>query len=145
MCLQGESRQPWPETSPRVLLSVDGGCSRLCCLCVRCRINLGGGDLIWRKVLWQEVLSGSRHAVIVSPAVDHGQLLTPIAMSGWYVRCLPFKRGGPPRVVAGKLALEQAPHQVEYKHHLGEADDECRDGDKCVQRRGGLGNEFKVA
>src|SRR6266508_3464749 len=78
-----------------------------------------------RLVLRDEVVLGTRHAVIVRPAIDHGQLLAPVAMPRRGFGCLPLQRGGMPRIAAGRLALGQAPNQVEQEHHLSGAHDQC--------------------
>src|SRR6516225_6847792 len=66
-------------------------------------------------------------------------------MPGRGFGCLPLQRGGPPGIAAGRLALEQAPDQVEQEHHLGEAHRQCRHGDEDVQGRGRLRNESRFA
>src|SRR5262245_20857113 len=73
-------------------------------------------------VLRHEILRGAGHAVIVGPAIDHRQLLAPVAVPRRGFRRLPLQRGGSPGIAAGLLTLEQAPDQVEQEHHLGEAD-----------------------
>src|SRR5438034_10539581 len=98
-----------------------------------------------RLVLRYEILLGAWHAVIVSPTIDHRQLLAPVAMPRRGFGCLPLQRGGPPGIAAGRLALGQAPDHVEQEHHLGEAHDQCRHGDEAIQRRGRLRNESHIA
>src|SRR5215471_6505026 len=98
-----------------------------------------------RLVLRHEILLGAGHAVIVGPAIDHRQFLSKVAMPRRGFGCLPLQRGGPPGIAASRLALEQAPDQVEQEHHLGEAHDQCRRGDEAIQRRGRLRNESHFA
>jgi hypothetical protein len=58
---------------------------------------------------------------------------------------LPLKRSGPPGVAASRLAVKQAPDQVEQEHHLGEAHGQCRHRDEDIQAHGRLRNESRFA
>src|SRR4030065_307915 len=92
-----------------------------------------GGCLARWNVLRDEVLLGTRHAVIVRPAVDQRQRRAKVAMPRRGVRGLPLQRGGVPGVAARWLAFEIAPDQVVQKHDLDGAHDQRRDGDTDVQ------------
>src|SRR3954453_8529587 len=60
-----------------------------------------GGPHGSRLVLGYEILRCAGHVVIVSPAVDHRQLLAPVAMPRWGFGGRPLQRGGPPGMRAG--------------------------------------------
>src|SRR5262245_56630409 len=87
----------------------------------RARLRLDAGRWL---VLRHEVIHASGHAVLIGPAIDDRQLRTPVAVLRRRVRRKPLDRRRAPGVAARRLAVLQAPEQVEQEDRLRRRDDE---------------------
>ena len=74
--------------------------------------------LAFRRVLRDELMMSPRHAVIVSPAIDGGQFITPVAVSRRCIGGLPLQRGGAPGVRLRLLTLGEAPNHIDEEQNL---------------------------
>src|SRR3981081_1338562 len=98
-----------------------------------------------RLILRYEIPSSAGYAVIISPAIDDGEILAPIAMPRRGLRCLPFQRRGSPGIAASLFSFEQAPDQIKYEHKLSEADDQGCHAHERIEVMGGCRDEGRFA
>src|SRR4030088_3245984 len=98
-----------------------------------------------RFILRHEIPSGAGYAVVVSPAIDDGEILAPIAMPRRGLRCLPFQRRGSPGIAASLFSFEQAPDKIKYEHKLSEADNQGRHTHERIEVMGGCRDEGSFA
>src|SRR5690606_12792073 len=107
--------------------------------------------LFTRFVLRNKILFLAWNTVVISPAINRGQLRTPVTVFGWSIRSLPFQCGGAPGIARSFFTITQAPEHVNKEQNLGNC---YKDGCQCyvgVQRlcccryKIGVGTHFEVA
>src|SRR3970282_343119 len=109
--------------------------------------RLTDARLAWlgRVILRNEILIRARHAVVIRPAVDDGELRPPIPVHGGRIRRLPLERRRAPRIRVGCLAFQQAVDDVDEEDELRRRDEDRGDRDSCVDVVRGLRDEVGLA